>query len=179
MSDRNWSVVRRCSSFGVLLGLTLAACSGDDGKSSTATSTSTTTAAVSQSGGLQFRTVRATRSEACATLPENPAGEQPVTLGGRDGACYDLGPAVLTVHRAQAETEQQPGGVSVFLTLSAADAPVFGRILSENLLKQVAVVMFGRVQSAPTIQDAEPNGTIALAGLDPQTADNVVKTLSG
>jgi preprotein translocase subunit SecD len=119
------------------------------------------------------------RSEACGTLPENPADDEPVTLGGRDAACYDLGPAVLTVRRAQAQIETQPDGVAVFLKLSSADTPVLGRILSENLYKQVALVIFGRVQTAPTVQDAETDGSIAIAGLDSQTAENVVKALSG
>ena len=126
-----------------------------------------------------MRPVRATRSESCGTQPENPAGDQPVTLGGRDGACYDLSPAALTVRRAEAQTEPGPDGTTVYLKLSPADTPVLGRILSENLYKQVAMVMFGRVQTAPTIQDAENAGIIAIAGLDSQAAENVVKALSG
>jgi hypothetical protein len=101
------------------------------------------------------------------------------TFQGRQDACYDLGPAVLTVRRAQAQMETQPDGVAVFLKLSPADTPVLGRILSDNLYKQVALVMFGRVQTAPTVQDTETDGSIAIAGLDPQTAENVVKALSG
>ena len=171
----SWSLVRRWV-FSGLLGLMLVACSGKGGGGSAPPAT---TALASQSGGLQFREVRATRAEACGGLAENHAGDQPVTLGGRDGACYDLGPAVLTVRRAQAHIEAVPGGMEVLLNLSPADTPVFGRILAANLQKQVAVVMFGSVQSAPTIHDAETDGTIAIAGLDSQTATNVVSVLSG
>jgi preprotein translocase subunit SecD len=182
VSNLSWSLFRRCSSLGVLLVLTLAACSGDEGEGSATSTTSapsSTTSTASQSSGLQLRAVRATRADACGTLPENPAADQPVTLGGRDGACYDLGPAVMTVRRAQAEIEAQPGGVAVNLTLSPGDTPVFQRLLAENLNKQVAMVVFGRVQTAPTVRDADTNGMIAIAGLDSETAANLVKSLSG
>ena len=155
------------------------ACDGNKGEGSAASSTSATTPTASEASALQLRPVRATRPDSCGTLPENPAGDQPISLGGRDAACYDLGPAVLTVRRAQAQLETEPAGVTVYLKLSPADTPVLGRILSENLYKQVAIVMFGRVQTAPTVQDPETDGSIAIAGLDSQTAENVVKALSG
>ena len=126
-----------------------------------------------------MRPVRAARGESCGTLPENPAGDQPVVLEGRDGACYDLGPAGLTVRRADAQVEEQPDGATVFLKLSEADTPVLRQILSENLYKQVAIVMFGRVQTAPTVQDAESDGAMAVSGLDSETAAAIVKSLSG
>ena len=173
-----FSLLRRCSSIVFVLGLTLVSCGGDEDGDSAGSSTSAPTTG-GNSSALQLRPVRATRSEPCATQPENPAGDQPVTLGGRDGACYDLGPAALTVRRAEAEIESLPDGTTVYLTLSPADTPAFGRILSENLYKQVAIVMFGRVQTAPTIQDPENAGMMAIAGLDPQAAENVVKALSG
>ena len=179
VSDLSWSLLRRCSCLGVLLGLTLVACGGNDGEGSATSSTSATTPTANQSSPLQLRPVRATRAEACGSLPENPPGDQPVTLGGRDGACYDLGPAGLTVRRAQAQIETQQDGAVVLLKLSQADTPVLRRILSENLHKQVAMVMFGRVQTAPTVQDPDTDGSIAVAGLDSQTAANVAKSLSG
>jgi hypothetical protein len=179
VSHLSWSLLRRCSSLGVLVWLTLVACGGNEGERSAASSTSATVPAAGESGALQLRPVRATRTEACATLPENPAGDQPATLGGRDAACYDLGPAGLTVRRAEAQVEEQPGGATVLLKLSEADTPVLRRVLSQNLHKQVAMVMFGRVQTAPVIQDAESDGSIAISGLDSKTAADVVKSLAG
>lgn len=67
----------------------------------------------------------------------------------------------------------------MILKLSQTDTRVLRRILSENLNKQVATVMFGRVQTAPTVQDPDTDGSIAIAGLDSQTAANVAKSRSG
>ena len=38
------------------------------------------------------------------------------------------------------------------------------------------MVRFGRVQTAPTVQDPDTDGSIAIAGLDSQTAANVVQS---
>jgi preprotein translocase subunit SecD len=179
VSHVSWSLLRQCSALGVIVGLTLVACGGNERKGSAPSSTSATSTPDGQAGALQLRPVRATRTAACATLPENPADDQPATLGSRDGACYDLGPAGLTVRRAEAQVEEQPDGATVFLKLSEADTPVLRQILSENLYKQVAIVMFGRVQTAPTVQDPESDGSMAVAGLDSETAAAIVKSLSG
>jgi hypothetical protein len=127
---------------------------------------------------LQLRPVRVVRPGTCGPLPENPAADRPASLAGPDG-CYDLGPAVLTVRRAGADPQPQPDGVAVLLDLNAADTAILTGVLGDNLGKQVAMVMFGRVQSAPTVHNpGQSDGRIAVSGVDPQTAANIIRALS-
>jgi hypothetical protein len=50
--------------------------------------------------------------------------------------------------------------------------------LSGQFQRQVAMVMFGLVLSAPTVQDPEPSvDSIAVSGVDPQTAANIIRSL--
>lgn len=130
---------------------------------------------------LQLRPVRSVGAGSCPTAAENPAADQPARLTGRDGSCYDLGPASLTISRAEGRTEPFPGGkVDAVLTLQPADHAALRRLVAGLVGRQVAMVMFGRVQSAPTIHDPEAaEATIVVSELDPQTAADVISALAG
>lgn len=131
------------------------------------------------SSALQLRPVLAVRPNGCGSSAENPTDDRPVSLSDRDGTCYELGPAALTVRRAEAHSETGPDGLLVYVQFNAADTAVLARVFSANLGKQIALVMFGRVQSAPTVRDDTSEGTIAITGIDQPTADSMVKSLSG
>ena len=175
----------RAISFGVLLAVTLAGCSGDGNEGSASPSTTQTTqttgssVAAPGSSALQLRPVLVVQPNGCGSLAENPTDDQPVSLSDHDGACYELGPAALTVRRAEAHSETGPDGLLVYVQLNAADTAGLARVFSANLGKQIALVMFGRVQSAPTVRDDTSEGTIAITGIDQPTADRMVKSLSG
>jgi hypothetical protein len=128
---------------------------------------------------LQLRAVRRVAGGPCSRPAENPPADQPALLGGRDGTCYDLEPAALTVDRAEARPEPQPDGAAVGLQLDAADTRLLRRLLEERFQKQIAMVMFGAVQSAPVVHDATTDGAIVVAGIDPQTAADIIKSLDG
>ena len=59
------------------------------------------------------------------------------------------------------------------------DSVAFNELAARYLERQVAIVMFGRVLMAPTIQAAQYNGTAQILPVDPQTAANVIAALSG
>jgi preprotein translocase subunit SecD len=69
--------------------------------------------------------------------------------------------------------------LEVQLTLNSADAAAFDRVASTYYQRRLAIVMFGRVLSAPTIQAGEYRGSAIISGIDPQTAANVIAALSG
>lgn len=134
---------------------------------------------VSGPSPLELRAVLSVDKGACPPPAGGPIAEGEVRLGGADG-CYHLGPTLVTIRRASAHGEQYPGGVTVALDLSPADGSALRSVLSGQVGRQFAMVMFGRVLSAPTVKD--PNYTtdsIAIAPLDPQTAANVIKSLDG
>ncbi len=128
---------------------------------------------------LQLRAVRGVGGDACSRPAENPPADQPALLAGRDGTCYDLGPAALSIDRAEARPEQQPDGAAVGLQLDPADTRLLRQLLEERLQKQVAMVIFGTVQSAPVVHDVTTDGAIMVSGIDPQTAADIIQSLAG
>lgn len=130
---------------------------------------------------LDFRPVLADHAGACPAAPAvAPAPDQPVTLPGPDGSCLDLGPSGLTVTHARAAVQPGSGpGVQVSLTLGDADSAALDRMAGANLGNRAAIVMFGRVLSAATINVAEYHGRAAITGLDVQAAADVIAGLSG
>jgi hypothetical protein len=128
---------------------------------------------------LELRAVLSVDKGACPPPAAGPAAEGEVRLGGADG-CYHLGPTLVTIRRATAHGQQDPGGVTVTLDLSPADGSALRSALSGEVGRQFAMVMFGRVLSAPTVKDPSyTTDSIAIAPLDPQTAANVIKSLAG
>ena len=109
---------------------------------------------------LQFRPVESVRQGQCSGPAADPADAQPATLPGADGTCYDLGASALTIAHAGTVVETDVANLlGVELTLNQPDSAALDRLASANLEHQVAIVMFGRVLSAPTIQAAQFNGT--------------------
>ena len=133
---------------------------------------------VTGSAALDLRRVFAVEKGPCATLTAAfGAGE--VRHDGPEG-CYRLGTVLHTIRRANAHVEQGPGGVTVILDLTAADGAALRSAFSDQLGRQIAMVMFDRVLSAPIIQDPNPTlDSIAVSPVDSQTAANIIESLAG
>jgi hypothetical protein len=152
-------------------------CSGVDLKQPTTTTTVALPApTVTGRSPLELRRVLAVESPPCASLTAAfGAGE--VRLHGPAG-CYRLGTVLATIRRAQARPQSGPDGVTVSLDLGSSDGAAVRSALSGQYLRQVAMVMFGRVLSAPVVHDPEsPVDSIAVSPVDPQTAANIVHSL--
>jgi hypothetical protein len=145
--------------------------------------TTTTTVAlpaptVKGASPLELRPVLAVQNGRCAATDTDAASGE-VRLDGPDG-CYRLGPVLATIPRATTRPEGQPDGVTVGVDLTPADGAAVRSALSGQLGRQMAIVMFGRVLTAPTIHDPSYTlDSIAIAPLDPQTAANVIRSLGG
>lgn len=129
---------------------------------------------------MQFRPVRAVHPGTCSTATTDPAPGEAATLPGHGGVCYDLAPAQLTVTHAGVSADRRPGGdVVVDFVLDPPDAAAFDRVATENYQRQVALVMFGQVQSAPTINAMQFNGRGQISGMSLEQAANVKAALGG
>jgi hypothetical protein len=129
---------------------------------------------------LELRAVLAVRNGQCPPPADNPAATPGRWLSGADGSCYDLGPSLVTIRRATTHPQAQPDGITVTVDLSSTDGTALRSVLAGQVGKQFAMVMFGRVLSAPTVKDPSyTTDSIAIAPLDPQTAANVMRSLAG
>ena len=136
---------------------------------------------------LQLRPVVKTYRGTCKPAPTNPPPAEPVTLAQlQTGQCFDLGTSGLTIIHAAAEPESGPpplGGIELRVTLTSADSAGMDRLAAANYQHQIAIVMFGEVLAAPTVNAQRFNGTMIVSGpngsLDPQTAANVKAALVG
>jgi hypothetical protein len=129
---------------------------------------------------MQFRPVHSVHPGTCSTPPSDPTPDAAATLPGHGGLCYDLAPAQLTVAHAAVSAHRGPGGdVVVDFVLDPPDAAAFDRVATDNYQHQVALVMFGQVQSAPTINALQFNGRGQISGMSLEQAANVRAALAG
>ncbi|HSH59622.1 MAG TPA: protein translocase subunit SecD, partial [Acidimicrobiales bacterium] len=131
---------------------------------------------VGQTAELRFRPVLAPNApagpegEAKITPREEDKPESQVILPGtkdEQNARYVLGPSELTgraVKDAKAEVDPGTGEWKVGFTLTDTGAKEFDALAARNLNKQVAIVLDGVVQSAPTIQQAKFEGSGEITG---------------
>ncbi|WP_053737190.1 hypothetical protein [Nocardia sp. NRRL S-836] len=80
---------------------------------------------------------------------------------------YALGPVFLDgdrVMKATAEPDATGAGHVVTVKFDQQGAQVFGDFTAANIGSQVAILMNGRVLSAPTIQSAIPGGVVQITG---------------
>jgi preprotein translocase subunit SecD len=129
---------------------------------------------------MQFRPVVSVHAGECASPADNPPPEASATLPGSGGPCYDLGPAQLTVTRAEASVQPTPSGkVDLDFVLGPADAKTFDQVAADNYQRQVAVVMFGRVESAPRVNAAQFDGRGQISSLTLEEAAKAKAALAG
>lgn len=120
----------------------------------------------------------ATQQAAARALECAPG--QPDPLAGRDdpalplvscdrvqGTKYILGPGFLSgadVSRVDAAVDPQNGGALVNLSFTAAGARTWAEWTGQNVGKQVAMVLRGRVLTAPSVQSAITGGETQITG---------------
>ncbi len=129
---------------------------------------------VGQTAELRFRPVLDANVPGGAqagiqTTPrEEDRPEREVVLPGKDGdVLYRLGPAELTgriLKGARAEFDAATGNWKVNFTLNEQGSKAFDELAARNVNKQVAIVLDGVVQSAPTIQTANFGGSGEITG---------------
>ncbi|WP_121434848.1 SecDF P1 head subdomain-containing protein [Actinomadura pelletieri] len=106
--------------------------------------------------------------------------------------CYRLGDRRMTIGRVQSIRATYNGASgqtdwSVELTLTKADATAFGRLTGEAAAqpegspgRQIAIVVGGRVISAPSVEAPIPGGTVMISGgFDRAKAETFVKRMTG
>lgn len=103
------------------------------------------------------------------TPREEDLPDKEVILPGKKGeeGRYRLGPTELTgraLKDARAEVEPNTGQWKVNFTLSDRGTKEFDELAARNVGKQVAIVLDGVVQSAPTIQEAQFGGSGEITG---------------
>lgn len=129
---------------------------------------------VGQTAELRFRPVldpnvpAGDQAGVNATPREEDRPEREVVLPGKEGdVLYRLGPAELTgrvLKGARAEFDAATGQWKVNFTLNEQGSRAFDELAARNVNRQVAIVLDGVVQSAPTIQTANFGGSGEITG---------------
>jgi SecD/SecF fusion protein len=74
------------------------------------------------------------------------------------------GAGVANAVRTLGEDPRHPGAASVSLTLNNRGSATFARVTGDNVNRQLAIVLDGRVASAPVIQDKIRGGRASITG---------------
>ena len=130
---------------------------------------------------LQFRPVRSAAGSGCAPQETNPPAGEAVSMQDSDGVCLDLSATELEVSRVESLRATTTDGedVALDITLRSEDARRFDEVAEENLGQQLALVILGRVVSAPTIQATEFEGQLQISGLSMDDAAQIKAALKG
>lgn len=100
-------------------------------------------------------------------VPRGTSTSGTTVLKGKDGESFIVEDQILmggdSVADARVDFDGQ-GQVEVLLKLSSAGAQTFARITSENVGRQLAVVLDGIVVVAPTIKSAITDGNASISG---------------
>lgn len=128
---------------------------------------------------LQFRGVNGLAEADCAGGAANPPAGDPAKLVYDEDTCYDLAPASLEVRQVESFiAEDDPiGELVVEITIGDDDAEAFDRMAETYFQRQIAIVAFGRVLSAPTVQQREFRGEMSVSGLSLQDAADLKASL--
>jgi preprotein translocase subunit SecD len=145
------------------------------------------------------KTARATRQSTDATIREQALGTldcgAPDPLAGNDDAAaplvtcdagefkYDLGPVFLEgdrVGKAKAGPSEYSTGHVVTVEFDAEGARTWGDFTTANVGNQVAILINGRVLSAPSIQSPITGGATQITGnFTADEADQLARQLVG
>ena len=126
---------------------------------------------VGQTAHLEFRIVRTDIDSDRIAKGLLPTGTEVLPLVGKDGesttpVVVDK-EAVLTgeyITDARPEFDQRDGSSQVSLVFNGRGAALFERVTSENIGKQMAIVLDGKVRSAPVIQQRIGGGRASITG---------------
>lgn len=123
----------------------------------------------------------------CPASPAVSAGPQ-ITACGLDGLLYTLSKAELDGgHVTEVKAEQPPGSLKwvVNVVLDGDGARLFEKLSTELAGKtppqnQLAIVVRGRLVSAPTVQSPIAGGKVQISGnFNQQSADQLVADITG
>lgn len=130
---------------------------------------------------LQFRPVRSAAGSGCAPRETNPPAGDAVSMQDSDGGCLNLAATELEVSRVESLRATTTGGedVTLEIVLRADDARRFDQVAEEYLGRQLALVILGRVVSAPTIQATGFEGQLQISGLSMDDAAQIKAALEG
>ena len=146
----------------------------------TTTPGTTTPATTAPAGAATDQT--ALGNAACASAASTGGGNIPTTPSAQDVAAntvvlpdassastarYILGPTELTGSIVKGATAQPPtvgGDWLVQVTFTSSGSPKFDALAAKYVQKQVAIVLDGQVESAPTIQQSSFNGSAQITG---------------
>ena len=181
------------------LGLVLAGCGGDGGSPPRAEETPTSTAPGSADPArpVEFRVVLATDAEPapdsevlqqfsaldCRAAPEQAPADEPTALCDARRTKYSLEPAVVVggVEDAAFAVPEGKWSYAVVVQLDDEATAAFADLTAESASSrvQVAVVLDGRVVSAPTIRGGIPDGRLQVSGgLTERAARDLASRLS-
>jgi preprotein translocase subunit SecD len=101
---------------------------------------------------------------------EGPCSAPPLTSDGPGSACdragtttYELGESLGVVTPTSATLDGQGSGQTVVVGFDKADASKLGDVTREALEKQLAILLDGKVLSAPVVKDPITTGKVAFA----------------
>ncbi|MGH3861570.1 SecDF P1 head subdomain-containing protein [Actinokineospora sp.] len=96
---------------------------------------------------------------------QTPAPAAPDVLTGKDGSTYRVGPSIGDFGRFKdVGVEQVDGRWVLNIELPDDTAAIFAKWTTENVGKQLAIVVDGELVSAPEIASAITGGALQIAG---------------
>ncbi len=128
---------------------------------------------------LQFRIVLRDEAGTCSESFQNPKASSEVTVSTLRGTCLRLGPAQLEIRKLEAAVEEsgQDSDVVLSLALPPPETQRFAEITAGNLNRRLAMVMFGRVLTTPTVQQPIVGGRVGIGGLTREEAEALAAEL--
>jgi preprotein translocase subunit SecD len=115
---------------------------------------------------------------------EGPCSAPPLTSDGPGSACdragtttYELGESLGVVTPTSVTRDGQGTGQTVAVEFDKADASTFGDVTGKAIDKQVAVLLKGKVLSAPTVKDPITAGKVTFGFGTASEAEQVAAEL--
>lgn len=119
-----------------------------------------------------------TLSEVLTPPDQDMASEQVVLMGGEGQTGFVLAPAALTGEVIEEATATFQGQWIVNVSFNDEGAALFDQMAVANYQRQVAIVLDGVVESAPTINAMEFDGQAVISGsFDEEEAKNLALVL--
>ncbi len=131
---------------------------------------------IGKTAQLEFRLVDDTVNAASANIGDIPPGSELLHIYSRDpvsGRTFKR-PIVVRKHRAMTGENitdarvrpdpQTPGNYVVLVAFNSRGAEDFAEVTTKNVQKRLAIVLDGKVQSAPTIQEPITGGEARITG---------------
>lgn len=130
---------------------------------------------------LLIRPVKARLAPPCPGSESGPLAPVVVeTVGGRDAACYSLGPPLFdaeSVAAATARPDPASGRWAVELTPTADGVARLAALSRESTSGQVAVLVDGELVAVPDLAQGSRAGAVVVTGLDERTARRLAERL--